>query len=347
MEKRVTLADVARRAGVSSASASLALNGVSARLTEDTRARVREAAKELGYRPNIAAQSLRTDRTHTVAFVSDFVATTRFASRLIRGAMKAADERGIVLLVVETEGDSMREERAVHTVLDRAVDGIIIAAMTAREVQIPDFPDSVHVVLLNATNERYSQSILPDEFAGGETAVRQLTDAGHQRIALVGYDHATGVGGSPSLTLGRRIAGIDAQMARDGAEFIVQGGSENWEPRDGYQIVRQQLQECTPDAFLCLNDRLGFGAYQAIQERGLRIPDDVSVVSFDDDEIASYVLPGLTSVALPHEEMGRLALERLITGPAPGEVLVPMPAVVRDSIKHCTLGMANGVQIDG
>ncbi|GAB3396236.1 LacI family DNA-binding transcriptional regulator [Humibacter soli] len=332
MEKRVTLADVARRAGVSSASASLALNGVSARLAEDTRARVREAARELGYRPNIAAQSLRTDRTHTVAFVSDFVATTRFASRLIRGAMKAADERGMVLLVVETEGESTREERAVHTVLDRAVDGIIIAAMTAREVQIPDFPDSVHVVLLNATNPRYPQSILPDDFRGGETAVRLLTEVGHRRIALVGYDHATGIGGSPSLSLRRRLAGIDAQMARDGAEFVVQGGSEEWEPQEGYRIVRTQLEECVPDAFLCLNDRLAFGAYQAIQQRGLSIPDDVSVVSFDDDEIASYVLPGLTSIALPHEEMGRLALERLVTEQSPTEVLVPMPAVVRQSI---------------
>jgi LacI family transcriptional regulator len=333
MNRRVTLADVARHAGVSSSAASAALNGrVGARLSIETQDRVRRAARELGYRPNIAAQSLRTDRTHTIAFVSDFVATTRFASRLIRGAMKAADERGIVLLVVETEGVPDREERAVHTVLDRAVDGMILAAMTAREVRIPDFPDSVNLVLLNATNEKYGQSILPDEFEGGRTAVRQLTEAGHRRIALVGYDHRNGVGGSPSLPLRRRLDGIDAEMKVTGARFVAQQGSTPWEPEDGYRITRQIVENGAPDALLCLNDRLAFGAYEALQEAGLRIPADVSIVSFDDDEIASYVRPGLTSIALPHEEMGRLAVERLFADPNTTEVLVPMPVVVRESI---------------
>jgi LacI family transcriptional regulator len=86
-------------------------------------------------------------------------------------------------------------------------------------------------------------------------------------------------------------------------------------------------------AFLCMNDRLAFGAYQAISEAGLRVPDDISLVSFDNDEIASYLRPGLTTVALPHEEMGRLSVELLLAGGSAGEHLVPMPIIARGSVR--------------
>ncbi|GAA2074992.1 LacI family DNA-binding transcriptional regulator [Pseudolysinimonas kribbensis] len=336
----MTLADVARMAGVSSASASLILNRrAGTRISSETQERVRTAARELGYRPNIAAQSLRTDKSHTVAFVSDFVSTTRFAARMIRGAMKAADELGQVLIVVETEGDVEREARAMHTVLDRQVDGIILAAERARAVDIPDFPDSVNVIMLNAMNDAHPHAILPDELQGGRTAVRELTAAGHRDIGLVGYDFESGIGGSsPSVTLERRMHGIREQMAADRARFIAQGGSRRWEPEEGYRIARAQLRAGPVRAFLCLNDRLAFGAYQAIAEAGLTIPDDISVVSFDDDDISSYLRPGLTTVALPHEAMGRLAVERLYRGSPAEEVLVAMPSIRRGSVAPLSVG---------
>jgi LacI family transcriptional regulator len=334
MAKRVTLADVARRAGLSSASASLILNGrKDTRLSQDAHDRVRAAAKALGYRPNIVAQSLRTEKTRTIAFISDFVATTRFAGGLIRGALQAADRLDQVLLVVETEGDPDREMRAIHTVLDRGVDGIIFAAMTARELEIPDMPDPVRVLLLNATSRTHARSVLPDERSGGSAAVQLLADAGHRDIGLVGYDFRTGLGGSKSLTLDRRLEGIKLQMRQCGMRFTRQGAASTWEPWDGYPIARRQLRgDGAPRAFLCLNDRLALGTYQAIEEAGLHVPKDVSVVSFDDDEIAGYLRPGLTTVRLPHEDMGRRAVEHLVQEPADEETLVEMPVVERGSV---------------
>jgi LacI family transcriptional regulator len=334
--KRVTLADVARLAGVSTASASLVLNRrKGTRLSFETHDRVFAAARQLGYRPNIAAQSLRTERTQSVAFISDFVATTRFAGRLISGAMKAADELGQVLLVVETEGDLDREQRAINTVLDRGVDGIVFAAMTEREVKIPQFPESEDVVLLNATNERYEHCVLPDELQGGATAATLLTDAGHRRIGLVGYDFQAGIGGSRSLAVDRRLLGIKTALGEANAHIQGQVGCEAWEPHEGFAAARAILDTPTrPSALLCLNDRLAFGAYQAAAELGLTVPEDLSIVSFDDDEVAGYLRPGLTTVALPHERMGRLAVSGLLTHTHPQEVLVEMPVVQRGSIAH-------------
>ena len=110
---------------------------------------------------------------------------------------------------------------------------------------------------------------------------------------------------------------------------------EEWEPWNGYDATREVLASGAPvTALLCLNDRVAFGAQQAMQEKGLRIPDDLSVASFDDDQIAAYMRPGLTTARLPYLEMGRKALELLLDpAPTPGEHLVEMPVQVRDSIR--------------
>jgi LacI family transcriptional regulator len=157
-----------------------------------------------------------------------------------------------------------------------------------------------------------------------------LADAGHRRIGLVGYDFETGIGGSRSLAVDRRLLGI--KTALDGADAHIQGqvGCEAREPLDGFAAARAILD--TParrSALLCLNDRLAFGAYLAAAEFDLTVPEDLSIVSFDDDEIAGYLQPGLTTVALPHERMGRLAVSGLLTHAGSQEVLVEMPVVQR------------------
>jgi LacI family transcriptional regulator len=157
-----------------------------------------------------------------------------------------------------------------------------------------------------------------------------LADAGHRRIGLVGYDFETGIGGSRSLAVDRRLLGI--KTALDGADAHIQGqvGCEAWEPLDGFAAARAILDTpARPSALLCLNDRLAFGAYLAAAEFGLTVPEDLSIVSFDDDEIAGYLQPGLTTVALPHERMGRLAVSGLLTHAGSQEVLVEMPVVQR------------------
>ena len=334
--KRATLADVARLAGLSPTAASMILNGrPDTRLSQDAHDRVNAAARALGYRPNIAARGLRTDKTLTIGFISDVVATTRFASGLIKGALEAAEAAGHVVLVLETGGDPAREAEAIAAVLDRQVDGIIFATMRARELFIPELPVGTAVVMLNATNPRYSTSVLPDEQAGGEAAVRLLVEAGHRGgIALLGQNDEVERDAFRSATVARRVAGIRKGMRDARLTFIAEESIWLWEPDEGYKAARA-LHEQRDDvrAILCMNDRIAFGVYQALTEAGLRVPEDVSIVSFDNDELAAYLRPGLTTIALPHEAMGRKAVELLLAGETSGEVLVPMPIVERASIR--------------
>lgn len=333
--KRATLADVARLAGLSPTAASMILNGrPDTRLSQDAHDRVNAAAQALGYRPNVAARGLRTDKTLTIGFVSDVVATTRFASGLIKGALEAAEAAGHVVLVLETGGDPARETEAIAAVLDRQVDGIIFATMRARELFLPEIPAATSVVMLNATNPKYSTSVLPDERAGGEQAVRLLVENGHRDgIVLLGQNDEVERDVFRSATVSRRVAGIRQGMADAGLEFVVEESIWLWEPDEGYHATRSLLQRRSDvKALLCMNDRLAFGAYQALTEAGLSVPRDVSVVSFDNDELAAYLRPGLTTVGLPHEAMGRRAVELLLAGDDHGEVLVPMPLVTRASV---------------
>lgn len=335
-KKRVTLADVARLAGLSSAAASMILTGrPDTRLSAEAHERVHAAAAQLGYRPNIAARALRTDKTRTIAFVSDYVATTRYASGLIRGALEAAEQANHVMLVLETGGEPAREVQAIEAALDRQVDGIVFAAMRAREVFVPDLPASTKVVMLNGTSGRFPCSILPDEFQGGRRAVELLLEAGiRDGIALIGHNELAERGLFRSETVARRVAGIHEAMAEFGLEFVAEESCWEWEPHHGYELVTKLLKRgLRPAALLCLNDRLSFGAYQALAEAGLDVPGDTSVVSFDNDEIASYLRPGLTTIGLPHEEMGREAVRQLLADEQMGEVLVPMPIVRRASIR--------------
>lgn len=335
-KKRVTLADVARLAGLSSAAASMILTGrPDTRLSPEAHRRVHEAAAQLGYRPNIAARALRTDKTRTIAFISDYVATTRYASGLIRGALAAAEDAGHVMLLLETGGEPAREVQAIEAALDRQVDGIVFAAMRAREVFVPELPPTTRVVMLNGTSSRFATSVLPDEYEGGRTAVRLLHGAGITAgIALVGHNRLVEQGLFRSETVDRRIAGIHDAMQELGMQFVVEESCWEWEPHHGFELTRRILA-AHPEirGVLCLNDRLAFGAYQALAEAGRRVPDDVAVLGFDNDEIAAYLRPGLTTLALPHEEMGRRAVELLLGDEAPAAThLVEMPVIARQSL---------------
>ena len=334
--KRVTLADVAKLAGLSTAAASMILTGrPDTRLSAEAHAKVHAAARELGYRPNLAARALRTDKTRTIAIISDHVATTRFASGLIRGALAAAEKAKHVVLLLETGGAPAREAQAIEAVLDRQVDGIIFAAMRSREVFVPDVNIPVPVVMLNAASGRFPTAVIQDEYEGGRTAIRLLAQSGvSEDIVLLGHNAETEQGLFRSETVARRIAGIRDEMSDRNLSFDVEISCWEWEPAHGYELVKALFKTTRAKGLVCLNDRLAFGAYQALAEAGLRVGEDVGIVSFDNDELAEYLRPGLTTIALPHEAMGKKAVELLLDPDAPREtVLVPMPEVERGSLR--------------
>ncbi|WDZ83938.1 LacI family DNA-binding transcriptional regulator [Micromonospora cathayae] len=332
---RATLADVARLAGLSKTAASMVLNGrEGSRLSPEAHRRVFEAAEELGYRPNVAARSLRTRKTATIAFVSDIVATTRFAGGLIRGALDAARERDHVLLIAETQGDEAFERYAIEAMLDRQVDGVVYAAMATRRLAVPPALLGGPVVLLNATSPEPLPCVLPDDERAGRTVATALLQRGHHdRIALIGRHRLKERDPEVSLAAQARLTGVRDTLSAAGTALFAEATCADWLPEHGYAAMRSLLARPTrPSAVICMNDRLAFGAYQALGEAGLRIPDDISVVSFDDDPIAAWLRPGLATAALPHEQMGRRAVEILLDGRAAEPVLVPMPLRRRRSV---------------
>jgi LacI family transcriptional regulator len=324
------------------------------RLSVEVEERVLEAARETGYRPNILSRSLRTGTTHTIGFISDTVATTRFAGDLIRGALEAARDRNHLLLIAETEGDAGLQKELLETMIDRQVDGIVLASMYTRRLTVPSPLRSQRVVLLNAVASRPGGliSVIPDELEAGRTAARALLAAGHREgIHIVGVGLGRNQRPKPRAALAatERLQGIREVVAAAGVRLAGATACEDWEPELGYRAVRRILGGgADVRALICFNDRLAVGAYNALHDLGLAIPADVSVVSFDDDPIASWIRPELTTVAIPHYELGRRSIELLLdhlprTFSNDDEVISAAPALIeriemplreRDSVRH-------------
>jgi LacI family transcriptional regulator len=334
--RRATIADVAERAGMSKTAVSLILNNRPARLSDAAIEKVRAAAAELNYRPNPAALSVRTGKTRTVGLISDEVTVTRFASAMIRGVLDAAGQRDHTVLMAETGSDLDQEEAALEAMMDRRVDGVVFGLMGAKEVDIPEIPADVPVVMLNGTTPTTAAYVLPDEYAAGQGIARVLLERGHRTgIALIGHYPEAIEDPRVSATVGKRFAGIRDALAEAGVQLAVRITVRLWEPPQGREAAAEVLDRVEGlTAVICANDRLAFGVYQTLQERGVRIPHDVSVVSFDDDEIAAYLRPGLTTAKIPYEEMGKRAVELLLAEDfSPQQILVPMPIIERESVR--------------
>lgn len=342
MERRATLADVAKRAGVSSTTASFVLtNRPGTRIAEATAKRIRAAAAELQYRPDPTARSLRTGRTQAVGFVSDEVTLTRYASPMIRGIMDVCAARDHVLIMTETDSRLDELETAVRVLQTRRVDGLLLGLMRARRITLPQVRSSTPLILVNGLASGRA-AVLPDEERGGREAIDHLLAAGHTRIAFIGRPSEE-LDLDVWATIGRRLSGIDRGMAEAGLTFVheVSGGLGAWEPELGYTGALEVFDSADVTAILAFNDRVAMGVYQAAQERGLTIPDELSVMSFDDEQLASYLRPPVTTMRLPYLEMGRVAMAQLLDGEGgvlPGgavrETLVPMPLIERVSVRR-------------
>ena len=346
---KVTLRDVAARAGVSRTTASYILNGLAAQagISPDTDKRVREVAEALGYRPNRNARSLRTARTHTIGVITDYVASGMFSSEMLAGANMAARRADHLLVIGESEGDANGRDLLIDEMIDRRVDGIIYATRTALRTEFPPRLAGARAVMLNCYDPDHPvPSILPDDRTGGRAAADILLAAGVSAgVFTVGEtpdnDGVAGV---------RRLAGIKERFAEEG--HAIAGAIEClWEPGATYDAVLEWLSRGNrPKGLICMNDRAAVGAYQALRDQGLEIPGDVSVVSFDGSAVASWLRPRVVSITLPLRSMGALAVELLLGGPdhrgsgfegepdQGGVHLVPMSVLAGDSVRAVKQG---------
>ncbi len=336
-ERRVGIEDVARAASVSITTVSHALSG-RGQVAEKTRARIQVIADELGYAPNRLASGLRSRRSNILGFVSDDIATTPFATRVVLGGQDAAAERDQLLVVVNSNRDERIEQQQLSALLSAQVDGIVYARMFHQSMDVvPGQLQRVPTVLLDTSDPRGAAppalpSAVPDEVQIGRLATTALLDAGHTAIAHLTID-------VPGRGRDGRIAGYTAAMTSAGLTPLIVSVREPADARAGRAAFAELIAGARDvTGVVAFNDPMAMGVYQVAVRSGIRVPDDLSVVGVDDFEpVAAGVLPGLSTVALPHYEMGRWGVETVLAmldgDAAPvGELLLPGRFVARESI---------------
>lgn len=315
--RKTTMEDVARAVGVSRTTVSFVLNERSdVRIPASTRERIRQAARELGYRPHDAARALASRRTGQIGLVSEIV-TSPLGSATIRGVQDAAREAGYSLFIVPTTPSGEEDPEAFETLLKARVEGIIYATGWHCQVSMPPQAREIPTVLVHCTDPGSGlPEVRPDEYSLGRLEAQALLEGHHRDIGVI--ELADDGEAAP----GRR-AGCEEYLAQAGIAWeTVRSAVGHGTTRGGYAAACA-LMDADPwmTALLCGNDRMAMGAYDALRERGLRVRDDVAVIGIDDQElIADQLHPALTTVALPFEEMGRVGVDHLLTLIAGGEV---------------------------
>ncbi|MBX7444530.1 MULTISPECIES: LacI family DNA-binding transcriptional regulator [unclassified Arthrobacter] len=335
MATKVNIRDVAKAAGVSVTTVSHALSEThSSRVNAQTVEHIKAVAGELGYAPNRLASGLRNQRSRILGLVSDEITTTPFAGAMIQGAQDAASEHGHLLMVVNSGLDNELERQEIRALQQHQVDGVVYARMFNQRVSVPAELQGLPTIVLDATSDNTAlSSVVPDEFGAGEAAAELLVTAGHRRIAMINNEDDIPAAHG-------RLQGFRAGLARHGVELpadrLVTGHPSTAGGRQAALGLLAAPER--PTALFCFSDQMAMGAYQAACHLGLKIPADVSVVGVDNLElIADALWPGLSTMALPHYEMGRWAVLKLLSelenpGASPAHEKVPCPLVERGSV---------------
>lgn len=339
----LTMKDVAERVGVSVSTVSLVLSGRDrGRVNPKAAAQVRAAADELGYVPNLVARGLRTKQSRTLGVLADGVATIPFAGPMLAGAQETAWEAGYLLMLIDIGHNSDLEAPAVRALLQRHIEALVVAVEFHSVVQLPSVPRRLPVVVMDGVPAASSEPdasradwVVPDEEGGAHTAVSHLISRGHRRI---GYCN---VSDGRFIAADLRLQGYQRALAEAGVTpdpgLVVQAAGPD--TVDGMAVALELLgREDRPTAVFCFSDKLAMAVYHAARRLGLSVPDDLSIVGFDDQHaVAEAQDPGLTTIQLPHREMGawaaRQAIGRLSAEPAPDEHhLMPCPLIERHSV---------------
>lgn len=308
MSSQPTMSDVARLAGVDASTVSRALNGrTPSSLRPETVAKVQAAAEQLGYRPNVLARGLRTQRTHTIGLLVPDV-TNPFFPPIIRGIEDALIPTGHVLLTANTDNEPEREEQGLDNLIARQVDGVMLATSHLDVATDADRLAGIPTVLVNR-RDRSSQvpAVLPDDVTGVRLVVEHLHRLGHRRIGLIS--------GPPDTSTGRdRRDTFIAACADHGivADRIVH--ADRYDLPSGRRAANTLLDggTPTPTAVFASNDLLAVGALTAMRARGLRVPDDVSLAGYNDMPLVDLLDPALTTVRIDQYLMGRRAAEVML-----------------------------------
>ena len=326
-----TMRDVAEHAGVSIQTVSYVVNQTG-HISDETRNRVQRSIEALNYRRDPIAHSMRTRKTRMIALI--ILDITNPVLSLIASTIEAeAYEQDYHVLLYNTAHNPVREQTYLNEIGNRRADGVIIVNTINRENMAQLSVDGVPTVLIDSPILSSPVPVVSvDNSAGAYAATRHLIDLGHQRIAHIA--------GSRDLGIARERGMAYLQAVQDcGLSYqrVVYAKSIQWGYESGYTAMSELLAEDTPPtAIFAASDALAIGAYRALAEAGLRVPDDMSVVGFDNIEASAYTTPPLTTVHQPFTELGHQAFSLLLNMLDGGShtlsnVLLPAEIIFRES----------------
>jgi LacI family transcriptional regulator len=325
---RATIYDVAQMAAVSVATVSKALNGTG-RMSADTRERIKQVAAELGFRPNALARSLISKRSFTVGLLTDDT-YGRFTLPVMAGVSEGLIDHGVSVFLCAIGDDPNLGRTYVNALVDKQVDGIIATGRRLdRALPIDLSGLAIPMVYVLTQGPAEALSLLPDDRQGAEEAVRHLVAQGRRRIV-----HVTGP--AAFHVVGERADAYAHVLAEAGLDVPANGILKgHWSELWGHEAVARWFDagDTPPDGVFCGNDQIARGVIDALRERGIRVPHDVSVVGFDNWEIvAEQTRPPLTSVDMNLKELGRqagMALLKLVNGDPATVGTVKLPCSLR------------------
>lgn len=326
----ITISDVARKAGVSESTVSRVLNGT-ARVAELKRRAVEQAIEALGFQPNAFARGLATGRSRAVGVVTQAI-DSPFYGEGMRGIERTLHDNGYTPIFMSGHWNSDDEERCIRELIQRRVDGLILFAGRLGAGRIAEFASQLPIVVTGRTVEAPGvYSLAVDDVEGAQLATRHLIELGHRRIAFIGgpRDHPDALARFNGFRAALDAAGLDCP-----ARLVVPG---NFTEDGGRQAGERLLALGEPfTAVVCANDQTAFGLQLALYRRGLKVPEQVSVVGFDDVAAAAFFIPPLTTVRQPVDQMGECAAQALllmIEGGTPRLAAPGVHLVVRESTR--------------
>jgi DNA-binding LacI/PurR family transcriptional regulator len=303
----VTLEEIAKAAGFSVSTVSRALTNPNYPVNPATRKHINEVAQSMGYKPNIAARSLRTYQTNTIGIIVDDILSP-FVPPIVRGIQDYLKQYDYLSLIMNSDWDPDIEQDAINTLLSRPVDGLIFVESSHLAVNgLLQQSDKPYVFAHRLFGSAIRNSVVPDDYYGAALAVRHLAALGHHRIAYIN-------GPAGWHTAQRRLAAytdLVAERGLDSDSALIQPG--DWEYEGGARAVRNLLTlEKMPTAIFAANDLMALGAICTLQDAGLNVPNDTAVVGYDNREFTRIVRPKITTVSMPVYEMGRTSAESLL-----------------------------------
>ncbi|CAH8190846.1 substrate-binding domain-containing protein [Vibrio aestuarianus] len=330
-----TMKDIARLAGVSTSTVSHVINK-SRFVSEDIAERVNKAAQDLNYAPSALARSLKMNRTRTIGMLVT-TSTNPFFGEVVKGVERSCYHKGYNLILCNTEGDNERMKASINTLLQKRVDGLLLMCSTLEGERIEVFdryPDIPVVVMDWGPMLFASDKIQDNSLSGGYIATNYLIECGHKEIGCI-------TGPFIRHQAQMRYEGYKRAVLEAGLEINPQWIVESdFECEGGYEAFNRMLEKGPlPSSIFVSNDMMAMGVLNAAHEKGIRIPEDVSIMGYDDIHIARFMSPALTTVHQPKYRLGKVAVETLLKKLEketlePQVVQLDPTLVVRKSVKN-------------